>query len=124
MIMIKNFIAFFKENWFNILIWWIAFCFIMGFYASTDIKFNLISIPIFSFFMVTLFFLELDKIRFSKWIYIIEILIGICLGLVIQIGRSKVTLLQGAIFGGILGLTTPLWVKVFLFLKEKIGDYV
>ena len=31
---------------------------------------------------------------------------------------------EGLIFGGIWGLTMPIWVKIFLFLRQKIGDYV
>ncbi len=122
--MIKKLINFFKKKWFDILIWWILLCFIMGFYASTDIKFNLLNIPIFSFFIVIIFHLELDKKNFGKWIYFIELLLGICLGLLVQVGRSKFCLLNGIIWGGLVGITAPLWIKLLLFLKEKIGDYV
>ena len=50
--------------------------------------------------------------------------IGMLLGLAIKIKRENFMLFEGLIFGGIWGLITPLWVKIFLFLREKIGDYV
>ena len=46
------------------------------------------------------------------------------LGLAIQIKRENFMLFKGLIFGGIWGLITPFWVRIFMFLREKIGNYV
>ena len=102
-------------SWFLIWLW-------MAYYGDNK-KVNLVLFPIISFFLVILFHLELER-KNIKYLSIIQIIIGMLLGLAIQINRETFMLFEGLIFGGIWGLTTPFWVKIFLFLRKKIGNYV
>ena len=85
----------------------------MAYYGDNTIV-KLVVFPIISFFLVILFHLELER-KNIKYLSIIQMLIGMLLGLAIQIKRENFMLFEGLIFGGIWGLTTPLWVKIFLF---------
>ena len=58
-----------------------------------------------------LFHLELER-KNIKYLSIIQMLIGMLLGLAIQIKSESFMLLEGLIFGGIWGLTTPFWIKI------------
>ena len=121
--MLIKFKEFIQKYWISILISWIWFWFWMAYYGTLDFTFKLLGAPIISFFLVILFHLELER-KNIKYLSIIQMLIGMLLGLAIQIKRENFMLFEGLIFGGIWGVITPLWVKIFLFLKEKIGDYV
>ena len=74
--------------------------------------------PIISFFLVILFHLELER-KNIKYLSIIQMLIGMLLGLAIQIKRENFMLLEGLIFGGIWGLTTPFLGKNIFIFKKK-----
>ena len=121
--MLIKFKGFIQKYWMSILISWICFWLWMAYYGTLDFTFKLLGAPIISFFLVILFHLELER-KNIKYLSIIQMLIGMLLGLAIQIKRENFMLFEGLIFGGIWGLTTPLWVKIFLFLREKIGNYV
>lgn len=120
-ILIK-FKEFIKNYWISILISWICFWLWMAYYGDNTIV-KLVVFPIISFFLVILFHLELERTNI-KYLSIIQMLIGMLLGLAIQIKSESFMLFGGLIFGGIWGLTTPFWVKIFLFLRKKIGNYV
>ena len=120
-ILIK-FKEFIQKYWISILISWFFIWLWMAYYGDNTIV-KLVVFPIISFFLVILFHLELER-KNIKYLSIIQMLIGMLLGLAIQIKRENFMLFEGLIFGGIWGLITPLWVKIFLFLREKIGDYV
>lgn len=114
---------FIRKYWLSILIWWFLFSVFLAYYGTLDFTFKLLGVPIISFFLVILFHLELER-KNIKYLSIIQMLIGMLLGLAIQIKRENFMVFEGLIFGGIWGLTTPIWVKIFLFLRQKIGDYV
>ncbi|HFC8479226.1 TPA: cytochrome C biogenesis protein [Neisseria subflava] len=115
--MLIKFKEFIQKYWISILISWICFWLWMAYYGDNTIV-KLVVFPIISFFLVILFHLELER-KNIKYLSIIQMLIGMLLGLAIQIKRESFTLLEGLIFGGIWGLTTPFWVKIFLFLIKK-----
>ena len=119
LIKVKEFI---QKYWISILISWICFWLWMAYYGDNTIV-KLVVFPIISFFLVILFHLELER-KNIKYLSIIQMLIGMLLGLAIQIKSESFMLFEGLIFGGIWGLTTPFWVKTFLFLRKKIGNYV
>ena len=119
LIKVKEFI---QKYWISILISWICFWLWMAYYGDNTIV-KLVVFPIISFFLVILFHLELER-KNIKYLSIIQMLIGMLLGLAIQIESESFMLLEGFIFGGILGLTTPFCIKIFLFLRKKIGNYV
>ena len=112
---IQKYLISILTSWFLIWLW-------MAYYGDNKIV-NLVVFPIISFFLVILFHLELER-KNIKYLSIIQMLIGILLGLAIQIKSENFMLFEGLIFGGIWGLTTPFWVKIFLFLRKKIGNYV
>ena len=117
-ILIK-FKEFIQKYWISILISWFFIWLWMAYYGDNTIV-KLVVFPIISFFLVILFHLELER-KNIKYLSIIQMLIGMLLGLAIQIKRENFMLLEGLIFGGILGLTTPFWVKILVILK-KIGN--
>ena len=112
---IQKYLISILTSWFLIWLW-------MAYYGDNKIV-NLVVFPIISFFLVILFHLELER-KNIKYLSIIQMLIGMLLGLAIQIKSESFMLFEGLIFGGIWGLTTPFWVKIFLFLRKKIGNYV
>ncbi|MFS9037643.1 cytochrome C biogenesis protein [Streptococcus timonensis] len=119
LIKVKEFI---QKYWISILISWFFIWLWMAYYGDNTIV-KLVVFPIISFFLVILFHLELER-KNIKYLSIIQMLIGMLLGLAIQIESESFMLLEGLIFGGIWGLTTPFWIKIFLFLRKKIGNYV
>ena len=119
-ILIK-FKEFIQKYWISILISWFFIWLWMAYYGDNTIV-KLVVFPIISFFLVILFHLELER-KNIKYLSIIQMLIGMLLGLAIQIKRENFMLLEGLIFGGIWGLTTPFWVKILVILK-KIGYQV
>ena len=120
--MLNELKKFIQKYWVSILISSIFFWLWMVYYGDNSIV-KLVVFPIISFFLVILFHLELER-KNIKYLSIIQMLIGMLLGLAIQIKRENFMLLEGLIFGGIWGLTTPFWIKIFLFLRKKIGNYV
>ena len=120
-ILIK-FKEFIQKYWISILISWFFIWLWMAYYGD-NVTVKLVILPIISFFLVILFHLELER-KNIKYLSIIQMIIGMLLGLAIQIKRENFMLFEGLIFGGIWGLTTPFWVKIFLFLRKKIGNYV
>lgn len=110
-ILIK-FKEFIQKYWISILISWFFIWLWMAYYGDNTIV-KLFVYPIISFFLVILFHLELEK-KNIKYLSIIQMLIGMLLGLAIQIKRENFMLLEGLIFGGIWGLTTPFWVKILV----------
>ena len=114
-ILIK-FKEFIQKYWISILISWICFWLWMAYYGDNTIV-KLVMFPIISFFLVILFHLELER-KNIKYLSIIQMLIGMLLGLAIQIESESFMLLEGLIFGGIWGLTTPFWVKLLVILKK------
>ena len=114
-ILIK-FKEFIQKYWISILISWFFIWLWMAYYGDNTIV-KLVVFPIISFFLVILFHLELER-KNIKYLSIIQMLIGMLLGLAIQIKRENFMLLEGLIFGGILGLTTPFWVKILVILKK------
>ena len=117
-ILIK-FKEFIQKYWISILISWFFILLWMAYYGDNTIV-KLVVSPIISFFLVILFHLELER-KNIKYLSIIQMLIGMLLGLAIQIKRENFMLLEGLIFEGIWGLTTPFWVKI-LVIKKKIGN--
>ena len=113
LIKVKEFI---QKYWISILISWICFWLWMAYYGDNTIV-KLVVFPIISFFLVILFHLELER-KNIKYLSIIQMLIGMLLGLAIQIESESFMLLEGLIFGGIWGLTTPFWVKILVILKK------
>ena len=114
-ILIK-FKEFIQKYWISILISWFFIWLWMAYYGDNTIV-KLVVFPIISFFLVILFHLELER-KNIKYLSIIQMLIGMLLGLAIQIKRENFMLLEGLIFGGIWGLTTPFWVKILVILKK------
>ena len=114
-ILIK-FKEFIQKYWISILISWFFIWLWMAYYGDKTIV-KLVVFPIISFFLVILFHLELER-KNIKYLSIIQMLIGMLLGLAIQIKRENFMLLEGLIFGGIWGLTTPFWVKLLVILKK------
>ena len=110
-ILIK-FKEFIQKYWISILISWFFIWLWMAYYGDNTIV-KLVVYPIISFFLVILFHLELER-KNIKYLSIIQMLIGMLLGLAIQIKRENFMLLEGLIFGGIWGLTTPFWVKILV----------
>ncbi|WP_225315088.1 cytochrome C biogenesis protein [Neisseria zalophi] len=119
----KKLFWFIKKHGFNILLWWVGLSIIMSFYASNNIRFNLIVIPIISFFIVLLYHLELERKNISM-ISVIQIILGMFLGLASQIERSNTFIIKGLLIGALLGLATPVWVRLFLVIRKKIGNYI
>ena len=97
LIKVKEFI---QKYWISILISWICFWLWMAYYGDNTIV-KLVVFPIISFFIVILFHLELER-KNIKYLSIIQMLIGMLLGLAIQIKSESFMLLEGLIFGGIL----------------------
>lgn len=95
-----KFKEFIQKYWKSILISWICFWLWMAYYGDNAIV-NLVVFPIISFFLVILFHLELER-KNIKYLSIIQMLIGMLLGLAIQIKSESFMLLEGLIFGGIL----------------------
>lgn len=114
-ILIK-FKEFIQKYWISILISWFFIWLWMAYYGDNTIV-KLVVFPIISFFLVILFHLELER-KNIKYLSIIQMLIGMLLGLAIQIKRENFMLLEGLIFGGIWGLTTPFWVKILVIFKK------
>lgn len=114
-ILIK-FKEFIQKYWISILISWFFIWLWMAYYGDNTIV-KLVVFPIISFFLVILFHLELER-KNIKYLSIIQMLIGMLLGLAIQIKRENFMLFEGLIFGGIWGLTTPFWVKILVILKK------
>ena len=102
LIKVKEFI---QKYWISILISWFFIWLWMAYYGDNTIV-KLIVFPIISFFLVILFHLELER-KNIKYLSIIQMLIGMLLGLAIQIKSENFMLFEGLIFGGIWGLTTP-----------------
>ena len=119
-ILIK-FKEFIQKYWISILISWFFIWLWMAYYGDNTIV-KLVVFPIISFFLVILFHLELER-KNIKYLSIIQMLIGMLLGLAIQIKRENFMLLEGLIFGGIWGLTTPFWVKILVILKKQEIKY-
>ena len=113
LIKLKEFI---QKYWISILISWFFIWLWMAYYGDNTIV-KLVVYPIISFFLVILFHLELER-KNIKYLSIIQMLIGMLLGLAIQIKRENFMLLEGLIVGGIWGLTTPFWVKILVILKK------
>ena len=107
LIKVKEFI---QKYWISILISWFFIWLWMAYYGDNTIV-KLIVFPIISFFLVILFHLELER-KNIKYLSIIQMLIGMLLGFAIQIKRENFMLLEGLLFGGIWGLTTPFWIKI------------
>ena len=105
-----RFKEFIQKYWISILISWFFIWLWMAYYGDNTIV-KLVVFPIISFFLVILFHLELER-KNIKYLSIIQMLIGMLLGLAIQIKRENFMLLEGLIFGGIWGLTTPFWIKI------------
>ncbi len=103
-ILIK-FKEFIQKYWISILISWFFIWLWMAYYGDNTIV-KLVVYPIISFFLVILFHLELER-KNIKYLSIIQMLIGMLLGLAIQIKSENFMLFEGLIFGGIWGLTTP-----------------
>ena len=114
-ILIK-FKEFIQKYWISILISWFFIWLWMAYYGDNTIV-KLVVYPIISFFLVILFHLELER-KNIKYLSIFQMLIGMLLGLAIQIKRENFMLLEGLIFGGIWGLTTPFWVKILVIFKK------
>ena len=114
-ILIK-FKEFIQKYWISILISWFFIWLWMAYYGDNTIV-KLVVYPIISFFLVILFHLELER-KNIKYLSIFQMLIGMLLGLAIQIKRENFMLLEGLIFGGIWGLTTPFCVKILVILKK------
>ena len=114
-ILIK-FKEFIQKYWISILISWFFIWLWMAYYGDNTIV-KLVVFPIIAFFLVILFHLELER-KNIKYLSIIQMLIGMLLGLAIQIKRENFMLFEGLIFGGIWGLTTPFWVKILVILKK------
>ena len=119
-ILIK-FKEFIQKYWISILISLFFIWLWMAYYGDNTIV-KLVVYPIISFFLVILFHLELER-KNIKYLSIIQMLIGMLLGLAIQIKRENFMLLEGLIFGGIWGLTTPFWVKILVILKKQEIKY-
>ena len=98
-ILIK-FKEFIQKYWISILISWFFIWLWMAYYGDNTIV-KLVVFPIISFFLVILFHLELER-KNIKYLSIIQMLIGMLLGLAIQIKSESFMLLEGLIFGGIL----------------------
>ena len=98
-ILIK-FKEFIQKYWISILISWFFIWLWMAYYGDNTIV-KLVVFPIISFFIVILFHLELER-KNIKYLSIIQMLIGMLLGLAIQIKSESFMLLEGLIFGGIL----------------------
>lgn len=111
-----KFKEFIQKYWISILISWFFIWLCMAYYGDNTIV-KLVVFPIISFFLVILFHLELER-KNIKYLSIFQMLIGMLLGLAIQIKRENFMLLEGLIFGGIWGLTTPFWVKILVILKK------
>lgn len=103
-ILIK-FKEFIQKYWISILISWF-FIWLWMAYCGDNTIVKLVVYPIISFFLVILFHLELER-KNIKYLSIIQMLIGMLLGLAIQIKSENFMLFEGLIFGGIWGLTTP-----------------
>ena len=103
--MLIKFKEFIQKYWISILISWICFWLWMVYYGDNSIV-KLVVFPIISLFLVILFHLELER-KNIKYLSIIQMLIGMLLGLAIQIKSESFMLFEGLIFGGIWGLTTP-----------------
>ena len=114
--MLIKFKEFIQKYWISILISWFFIWLWMAYYGDNTIV-KLVVFPIISFFLVILFHLELER-KNIKYLSIIQMLIGMLLGLAIQIKRENFMLFEGLIFGGIWGLTTPFWVKILVILKK------
>ena len=114
-ILIK-FKEFIQKYWISILISWFFIWLWMAYYGDNTIV-KLVVYPIISFFLVILFHLELER-KNIKYLSIIQMLIGMLLGLAIQIKRENFMLREGLIVGGIWGLTTPFGVKILVILKK------
>lgn len=121
--MIKIFVWFIKKYYLNIFIYWITLSVILSFYAGNNLKFNLVIIPLISFFFVVLFHLELERPNIQN-ILVIEILTGMVLGLLFPLFRKDLSTINGILAGFIIGLCTPAWVKIFIFIRKKIGKYI
>ena len=98
--MLIKFKEFIQKYWISILISWICFWLWMAYYGDNAIV-NLVVFPIISFFLVILFHLELER-KNIKYLSIIQMLIGMLLGLAIQIKSESFMLLEGLIFRAIL----------------------
>ncbi|QEY26194.1 cytochrome C biogenesis protein [Neisseria zalophi] len=120
--MLKKTNQFIQNNWLSILIWCLLLSIFFAYY-STNLIFKLLGAPIISLCLVLLFHLELER-KQIRFLSIIQVFIGILFGLALQIKRENFMVIEGVVFGGIIGLLTPLWVKLFLLLKEKIKDYI
>ena len=95
-----KFKEFIQKYWISILISWFFIWLWMAYYGDNTIV-KLVVFPIISFFIVILFHLELER-KNIKYLSIIQMLIGMLLGLAIQIKSESFMLLEGLIFGGIL----------------------
>ena len=113
---------FIQKYWISFLVSWCC-RWLWMFYYGTDIIVKLTIFPIISFFLVLLFHLEYER-KNIKFLSVIQVLIGMLLGLAVQIKRENFFLMEGILFGGLWGLITPIWFRLFFFLKKKIGDYV
>ena len=98
--MFIKFKEFIQKYWISILISWFFIWLWMAYYGDNTIV-KLVVFPIISFFLVILFHLELER-KNIKYLSIIQMLIGMLLGLAIQIKSESFMLLEGLIFGGIL----------------------
>ena len=127
--MLIKFKEFIQKYWISILISWICFWLWMAYYGTLDFTFKLLGAPIISFFLVILFHLELER-KNIKYLSIIQMLIGMLLGLAIQIKRENFMLFEGLIFGGIWGGDyTFVGKDIFVFKRKDrrlcvIGLYI
>ena len=99
--MLIKFKEFIQKYWISILISWFFIWLWMAYYGDNTIV-KLVVLPIISFFIVILFHLELER-KNIKYLSIIQMLIGMLLGLGIQITSESFMLFEGLIFGGIWG---------------------
>ncbi|VEF00382.1 cytochrome C biogenesis protein [Neisseria canis] len=113
---------FIQKYWISFLVSWFCLWLWMSYYGN-DIVVKLTIFPIISFSLLLSFYLELER-KNCKYLSIIQVLFGMMLGLLIQIKRENILIVEGIILGGLWGLATPIWVKLFVFFKNKIGNYI
>lgn len=112
---------FFKENWlrmlFSSLIIWIALLFYSSSYSWRII---FIDAPIFSVIVSAVFYIEKEKLPCRVLMYLwFGFLVGILIYLSgVEPKSWKINILVGVI----IVLVLPLLVRVYLWIKSKIGD--
>lgn len=114
---------FFKKNWSNILFSSIVIFVGLLFYSySGSGILKWVYFPVISIIVSTIFHMERKELPLRVVIYI---LLGVLLGSIFYLSRVEPKLIsQDILIGVVLVLLVPFLIRIYLWIRSKIGDFL